>query len=95
MSLRVPNGDFLTCLAALPALASLSASDGQKADATRWLEQASAVDANAIAPAVNLIAQYLQTGQNQKALDTAARLQVVHRDNPDLLDLLGKFLGGR
>jgi putative PEP-CTERM system TPR-repeat lipoprotein len=75
---------------AMTALASLAASDGKKEAATKWLEQASAVDPNAIAPAVNLIGQYLQTGQTQKALDTAARLQVVHHDNPDLLDLLGK-----
>ena len=75
---------------AMTALASLAAGEGKKDDATKWLEQACAVDPNAIAPAVNLIGQYLQTGQNQKALDTAGKLQVVHRDNPDLLDLLGK-----
>ncbi|MES2760362.1 MAG: XrtA/PEP-CTERM system TPR-repeat protein PrsT [Pseudomonadota bacterium] len=79
-----------TNIDAMTALASLSASDGKKEEATKWLEQASAVNPNAIAPAVNLIGQYLQTGLNQKALDTAAKLQVVHRDNPDLLDLLGK-----
>ncbi len=79
-----------TNIDAMTALASLASSAGKKEEATRWLEDASAVQPDAIAPAVNLIGQYLQTGQHQKALDTAARLQVVHRDNPDLLDLLGK-----
>ncbi|MET0859341.1 MAG: XrtA/PEP-CTERM system TPR-repeat protein PrsT [Telluria sp.] len=74
----------------MTALATLAAGEGKKDDATKWLEQASAADPNAIAPAVNLVAQYLQTGKTQKALDTAAKLQVIHRDNPDLLDLLGK-----
>ena len=41
-------------------------------------------------PAVNLIAQYLQAGQKEKALASARKLQVTHPDNPDLLDLLGK-----
>jgi putative PEP-CTERM system TPR-repeat lipoprotein len=74
----------------MTALATLAAGEGKKDDATKWLEQANAADPNAIAPAVNLVAQYLQTGKTQKALDTAAKLQVIHRDNPDLLDLLGK-----
>ncbi|MDB5935196.1 MAG: prsT, partial [Massilia sp.] len=83
-------GKNKTNIDAMTALASLAASAGKKDEATKWLEDASAVNPNAIAPAVNLIGQYLQTGQHQKALDAAARLQVVHRDNPDLLDLLGK-----
>lgn len=83
-------GNNKTNVDAMTALASLAASAGKKEEATKWLEDASAVNPDAIAPAVNLIAQYLQTGQTQKALDTAAKLQVVHRDNPDLLDLLGK-----
>jgi putative PEP-CTERM system TPR-repeat lipoprotein len=83
-------GKNKTNIDAMTALASLASGAGKKDEATKWLEEASAVNPNAIAPAVNLIGQYLQTGQHQKALDTAARLQVVYRDNPDLLDLLGK-----
>jgi putative PEP-CTERM system TPR-repeat lipoprotein len=74
----------------MTALATLAASNGKLDDARHWLEQASAVDPNAIAPAVNLLAVYLQAGQNQKALDLAHKLQVTHPDAPDLLDLLGK-----
>jgi hypothetical protein len=43
-----------------------------------------------VGPSVNLIAQYLRTGQREKALNLARNLQVGHPDNPDLLDLLGK-----
>jgi putative PEP-CTERM system TPR-repeat lipoprotein len=75
---------------AMTALAALATDQQHSAEATGWLEKASAADPNAIAPAVNLIAQYLQAGQGQKALDLALRLQVTHPDNPDLLDLLGK-----
>jgi putative PEP-CTERM system TPR-repeat lipoprotein len=75
---------------AMTALAALATDQQQGAQATGWLQKAAAVDPDAIAPAVNLIAQYLQVGQSQKALDMALRLQVTHADNPDLLDLLGK-----
>jgi putative PEP-CTERM system TPR-repeat lipoprotein len=75
---------------ALTAMSSLAAFDGKVEDATPWLEKAMAVDPAALAPAVNLIAQYLRSGQNQKALDLSRTVQVTHPDNPDLLDLLGK-----
>jgi putative PEP-CTERM system TPR-repeat lipoprotein len=75
---------------AMTALASMAVAEGKQEEGTRLLEQASAVDPNAIAPAVNLIAQYLRAGQNEKALHLAQKLQVTHPDNPDLLDLLGK-----
>lgn len=77
---------------ALTSLASLAAGEGKKEEATKWLLRANEVDPDAVAPAVNLIAQYLRTGQTQKALDLAQRLQVTHPENPDLLDLLGKGL---
>jgi len=79
-----------TSVEAMTALATLAAGEQKTEDTTRWLEQANAVDSNAIAPAVNLIAQYLLAGQNQKALSLARKLQVTHHDDPDLLDLLGK-----
>ncbi len=79
-----------TSIEAMTALATLAGSNGKMEEATNWLEQASAVDPNAIAPAVNLLAVYLQAGKNQKALDLAHKLQVTHPDDPDLLDLLGK-----
>lgn len=75
---------------ALTMLASLADATGRQDEATRWLEQAAAVDPNAVGPAVNLIGQYLRTGRQEKALNLARTLQVGHPDNPDLLDLLGK-----
>lgn len=75
---------------AMSALASLAASGNKMADAMQLLERASAVDPNAIGPAVNLLAQYLRAGHSQKALDLALKLQVTYPDNPDLLDLLAK-----
>ncbi|MDQ2820680.1 MAG: PEP-CTERM system TPR-repeat protein PrsT [Pseudomonadota bacterium] len=75
---------------AMTALATLSNSEGKAADATTWLEKASAVNPAAIGPAVNLIAQYLLANKTDKALALARQLQVTHPDNPDLLDLLGK-----
>jgi putative PEP-CTERM system TPR-repeat lipoprotein len=75
---------------AMSLLASLADLAHKPADTTRWLEQAASVDANAVGPSVNLIAQYLRTGQREKALNLARNLQVGHPDNPDLLDLLGK-----
>jgi putative PEP-CTERM system TPR-repeat lipoprotein len=86
--------DFLaknkTSVPALTMLASLADAARKPIETTGWLEQAAAVDPNAVGPAVNLIGQYLRVGQLPKALNLARRLQVGHPDNPDLLDLLGK-----
>lgn len=75
---------------AMNAMSSLAARENKMDEATAWLERASAIDPTAFAPAVSLVAQYLLTGQNVKALDLARRLHVTHSGNPDLLDLLGK-----
>lgn len=75
---------------AMTALATLAGGEGNSAQASAWLEQASAVDSTAIAPAVNLMGQYLRTGKNLKALDLARMLQVSHPTNLDLLDMLAK-----
>ncbi|MES2150943.1 MAG: XrtA/PEP-CTERM system TPR-repeat protein PrsT [Pseudomonadota bacterium] len=79
-----------TSIEAMTALASIAATTGKMEEATVWLEKASDSHPNAIAPAVNLLAQYLLVRQNGKALNLARKLQVSHPDNPDLLDLLGK-----
>jgi putative PEP-CTERM system TPR-repeat lipoprotein len=79
-----------TSVPALSALATLAVQDKDEAAATRWLEQAAAVDPVAIGPGVNLSGQYLRTGQKEKALNLALKLQVAHPEDPDLLDLLGK-----
>jgi putative PEP-CTERM system TPR-repeat lipoprotein len=75
---------------AMTMLASLADAARQPGEATRWLEQAAAVDPNAVGPSVNLIGQYLRVGQVEKALNLARTVQVSHPDNPDLLDLLAK-----
>jgi putative PEP-CTERM system TPR-repeat lipoprotein len=91
---RRQMADFLAqnkaSVPAMTMLASLAEADRKPEDATRWLEQAAAVDPNAVGPAVNLIGQYLRVSQPEKALKLARTLQVRHPDNPDLLDLLGK-----
>jgi putative PEP-CTERM system TPR-repeat lipoprotein len=79
-----------TSVPALTMLASLADAAGKPIEATRWLEQAAAVEPNAVGPNVNLIGQYLRSGQPEKALNLARTVQVGHPDNPDLLDLLGK-----
>jgi putative PEP-CTERM system TPR-repeat lipoprotein len=79
-----------TSVPAMTMLAALADAAHQPQEATRWLEQAAAVDPNAVGPSVNLIAQYLRAGQQEKALNLARTVQVGHPDNPDLLDLLGK-----
>ena len=78
------NGEAMT------ALASLDQNEGKPDDATKWLERASAAQPDAVAPAVNLMGQYLRTGANLKALDMARKLLVTHPGEPDLLDLLGR-----
>lgn len=75
---------------AMTALAALASADGKVADATQWLEKAVAAAPDAVAPNVRLITQYLVTGDKQKALTLARKIQLAHRENPDLLDLLGK-----
>jgi putative PEP-CTERM system TPR-repeat lipoprotein len=75
---------------AMTALASLDQNEGKPDNATKWLERASAAQADAVAPAVNLMGQYLRTGATQKALDLARKLLVTHPGEPDLLDLLGR-----
>lgn len=83
-------GKNKTSLPALAALAALAERAHDPAQVTRWMEQAAAIDSRAIAPGVELCAQYLRTNQTEKALELAKGLQVNHPENPDLLDLLGK-----
>ena len=81
------NKNSVDAMAGLAKLAELAHDPAQ---VTHWMEQAAAVDPRAIAPGVELCAQYLRTGQSEKALNLAKTLQVNHPEDPDLLDLLGK-----
>lgn len=86
--------DFLaknkTSLETMTALAALAASTGNKEETTYWLEQGSAAYPDAVAPSVRLLSHYLQTGDKQKAISLARKVQVGNPSDPDLLDLLGK-----
>jgi putative PEP-CTERM system TPR-repeat lipoprotein len=75
---------------ALTALAALAATQGNREEATSWLEKANAENPDAVAPAMRLASVYLQTKQQQKALLLLRKIQTVNPTNPDLLDLLGQ-----
>lgn len=75
---------------AMTMMAALAANENKPADATAWLEKAVAANPDGVDPTVRLLTQYLVTGDNQKALNLARKIQLAHPDNPDLLDLLGK-----
>ncbi|MES2263044.1 MAG: XrtA/PEP-CTERM system TPR-repeat protein PrsT [Pseudomonadota bacterium] len=75
---------------AMTALAGLAASQGQAAEASDWLEKASAAHPDAVAPAIRLAVQYLRSGQQRKALTLARKFQIANPANLELLDLLGQ-----
>ncbi|UUZ51349.1 tetratricopeptide repeat protein [Massilia sp. B-10] len=74
----------------MTALAELAMMQGQKAQATTWLERASAENPDLPEPAMRLVTQYLKTGEKAKALTTVRKLQTANPTNPDLLDHLGQ-----
>jgi putative PEP-CTERM system TPR-repeat lipoprotein len=75
---------------AMAALAELARIQGKQAEATSWLEKASAANPDAVGPALQLGAQYLRTRQPQQALTLARKFQTANPSNPDLLDMLGQ-----
>lgn len=75
---------------AMSALASLALSQKHEAEATSWLEQASAQNPDAVAPAQQLAMHYLRTKQQAKALTLVRKLQTANPANAELLDLLGQ-----
>jgi putative PEP-CTERM system TPR-repeat lipoprotein len=75
---------------AMAAQAALADHMHKPKEATAWLERAVAIAPHAIPPSVNLVAQYLRTGEKDKALTLAKTMRVEHPDDPDLLDLLAK-----
>ncbi len=79
-----------TSVDAMQALAMLAIARGDAAQATRWLERASAASPDTISTSASLMAQYLRTDDAPKAIALAGKLLVTSPANPDLLDLLGK-----
>lgn len=75
---------------AMTAMAGLAAMEKNVPEATRWLEQAQAENPDAVGPAARLIGQYMSTGQQQKALTLARKMQVANPENPELMELLAK-----
>lgn len=75
---------------AMTAQAALADMRHQPKEATAWLERAVAAAPHAIGPSASLVAQYLRTGDNAKALTLAQTMRVEHPENPDLLDLLAR-----
>lgn len=72
------------------ALAELANGQGQKDQATMWLEKAVADDPNAVEPAIRLGAHYLATQKVDKALTLARKARTANPDSPQLADLLGQ-----
>lgn len=83
-------------LAVLNALASLAMTQGDKDEASSWLERAARENPEALEPALQLAGHYLQTGDTAKALAIAKNLRLAHAADPDVLDLLAQiqYAGG-
>jgi putative PEP-CTERM system TPR-repeat lipoprotein len=75
---------------AMFALSELAGAQGQKPQATAWLEKAATENPESAAAAIRLGANYLANGQNEKALTLARKARAVAPDNNELADLLGQ-----
>lgn len=76
-------------LPAMAALAAIANAEGKPAEATSWLEKASAAQPDAVAPAIQLATQYLTSGEKQKAL-TLLRKYATTNNTPELLDMMAR-----
>jgi putative PEP-CTERM system TPR-repeat lipoprotein len=75
---------------AMYALAEMASAQGQKEQATAWLEKAVAENPNVAGPAVRLGAHYLANQQPQKALTLARKAKALDPVDTELTDLLGQ-----
>ena len=75
---------------AMRALGELATMQNHPEEATSWFEKASNVKPEAVGPALNLGRHYLRTGQAQKALTLARKVQTANPTNPELVELLGQ-----
>ena len=75
----------------MTALAKLAAAQGDVAETGRWLERASNENPDALAPAMTLADFYHRSGQKEKALVLAQKLQASNQANPEALDLLAQI----
>lgn len=74
----------------MTALAKLATSQGKNAEAVRWLERATRESPDALAPGLLLGHFYLRSGEVQKTLVLAQKLQASNPSHPDALALLAQ-----
>ena len=75
---------------AMTALSALASSQGQNKEATSWLERSQAENPDALQSNARLAAHYLRSGEKQKSLILAKKLQATYPRDPDILDLLSQ-----
>lgn len=76
--------------AIMTALAKLATSQGRNAEAVHWLELSSKDNPDALAPAMLLANFYTQSGDQQKSLPLAQKLQATNPGSPDAMALLAE-----
>ncbi len=76
--------------ALMEALAGVALAQNKPAEARSWMERARAEAPDALAPALRLGQLYLRTGERQKALVLARKLQAGHPGSAEALALLGQ-----
>lgn len=75
---------------AMNDLADLALKAGRTAEATEWLEKASAENPGVAGPVIRLGNHYLSIGEPQKALTLARKHLAAEASNAELLELLGR-----
>lgn len=76
--------------AIMTMLAKLATSQGHHAEAEHWLELSSKDNPDALAPALLLANFYTKSGDAQKSLPLAQKLQAINPSSPDALALLAE-----
>jgi putative PEP-CTERM system TPR-repeat lipoprotein len=74
----------------MTALANLALSQGQGKEATAWLERSATENPDELQPAILLSAHYLRSGEKQKSLTLAKKLQSANLRSPEVLELLAQ-----
>ena len=74
----------------MTALAKLATAQGHYTEAQHWLELSNKDNPDALAPALLLANFYTQSGEQQKSLPLAQKLQAINPSSPDALALLAE-----
>jgi putative PEP-CTERM system TPR-repeat lipoprotein len=75
---------------AMNALANLAQSQGNKEEATNWLELASNRNPDALEPALQLAVHYLRSDEKEKSLMLSRKLFGTYPNDPRVLEILGQ-----